>query len=161
DAEMLTVDLADTLTFSDGDGLEVVDGEGIPAGDDNLVCRALVVVGRRAHVRLEKRIPPGAGLGGGSADAAAVLRWSGCDDIVVDIDEEVRDLDRGPWSVILAVAAVIALAAVGVAIFVALRSHEQGGSVKLDEAVNAEITLPGPDRLTITATPGQTVPEGS
>ncbi|MGH9149031.1 MAG: 4-(cytidine 5'-diphospho)-2-C-methyl-D-erythritol kinase [Acidimicrobiales bacterium] len=87
DAEMVTVDLADELTFVEGDGLEVVAPVGaswaVPAGDDNLVCRALRAVGRRAHVRLEKRIPAGAGLGGGSADAAAVLRWAGCRDLAV------------------------------------------------------------------------------
>ena len=77
DAEMTTLELADTLTFSDGDGVEVL-GAVLP--DDDLVARALRAVGRRAHVRLEKRIPVGAGLGGGSADAAAVLRWAGCAD---------------------------------------------------------------------------------
>jgi 4-diphosphocytidyl-2-C-methyl-D-erythritol kinase len=82
DAEMVTLDLADELTFSAGDGIEVTGATGlpVPATADNLVCRALRAVGRRAHVRLRKRIPAGAGLGGGSADAAAVLRWSGCTD---------------------------------------------------------------------------------
>lgn len=85
DAEMVTLDLADELEFADGDGLEVVGATGlaVPADDDNLVRRALCAVGRTAHVRLTKRIPAGAGLGGGSADAAAVLRWAGCDDLRV------------------------------------------------------------------------------
>ena len=81
DAEMVSLDLHDTLTFSPGDGLEVVGAPEAPADDDNLVRRALRAVGRTAHVLLDKRIPAGAGLGGGSADAAAVFRWAGCDDL--------------------------------------------------------------------------------
>ena len=86
DAEMVTLDLADTLEFGPGDGLELSGGDAAAqalAGSDNLVCQALAAVGRRAAVRLEKRIPTGAGLGGGSADAAAVLRWAGVADLEV------------------------------------------------------------------------------
>lgn len=85
EAEMVTVDLADELTFSDGDGLEVVGpaARGVPVDEGNLVRRALAAVDRTARVKLEKHIPAGAGLGGGSADAAAVLRWAGCDDVAV------------------------------------------------------------------------------
>ncbi|HVM04040.1 MAG TPA: 4-(cytidine 5'-diphospho)-2-C-methyl-D-erythritol kinase [Acidimicrobiales bacterium] len=82
DSVMTTIDLADVLEFSDGDGVEVV-GADLPA--DDLVTRALRAVGRRAAVRLEKRIPVGGGLGGGSADAAAVLRWAGCSDPAVAV----------------------------------------------------------------------------
>jgi 4-diphosphocytidyl-2-C-methyl-D-erythritol kinase len=93
ESEMVTLDLADTLVVADGDGLTVderfatpIDGTGgwrtggVDPGPENLVARALAAVGRTARVDLVKRIPPGAGLGGGSADAAAILRWAGTTD---------------------------------------------------------------------------------
>ncbi|MEQ1786256.1 MAG: 4-(cytidine 5'-diphospho)-2-C-methyl-D-erythritol kinase [Acidimicrobiales bacterium] len=87
DAEMVSLDLADTLTFADGDGLDLRGAAPeVPVDDDNLVRRALQAVGRTAHVTVDKRIPAGAGLGGGSADAAAVLRWAG----VTHLDLAVR-----------------------------------------------------------------------
>ncbi len=87
EAEMVSLDLIDRLDLSPGDGLVVVGGAGtsIPLGPDNLVSRALHAAGRRAAVRLHKRIPAGAGLGGGSADAAAVLRWAGLLDVSVAV----------------------------------------------------------------------------
>lgn len=85
-AEMVSLDLSDALVIDpSGDGVEVTgDGaraEAVPAGRDNLVARALAAIGRTARVRLDKRIPVGGGLGGGSADAAAILRWAGCTDL--------------------------------------------------------------------------------
>lgn len=78
DAEMVSVDLCDTLTFAEGDGIEVLGAAAdVPVDESNLVRRALRAVGRTAHVTIDKQIPAGAGLGGGSTDAAAVLRWAG------------------------------------------------------------------------------------
>lgn len=92
DAEMVSIDLADTLTFAPGTGISVVDevpgglGAGrVPTGPDNLVARALAAVGRNAAVRIAKCIPAGAGLGGGSSDAAAVLRWAQVTDLSVAV----------------------------------------------------------------------------
>lgn len=102
DAEMVSLDLCDELvveSFALGGasttpvGGEVDDrwrgpgaGDGDPragrgSGPPDLVERALALAGVPARVRVTKRIPPGAGLGGGSSDAAAVLRWAGCRDL--------------------------------------------------------------------------------
>jgi 4-diphosphocytidyl-2-C-methyl-D-erythritol kinase len=75
-----TVSLADTLDVSFTPGrktsIELDDAAGIP---DNLVTRAARAVmeaskaAGRVEMRLTKTIPMGAGLGGGSSDAASVL----------------------------------------------------------------------------------------
>lgn len=83
DAEMVSLDLADELTFSAGTGITLTGpfAAGLGSGPENLVAKALVATGRTAAVHVVKRIPAGGGLGGGSADAAAVLRWAGVDDL--------------------------------------------------------------------------------
>lgn len=59
--------------------LSTIGDDDVPAGCDNLVLRAAHVLAnatgckRGARIILNKRIPSGAGLGGGSADAAAAL----------------------------------------------------------------------------------------
>jgi len=92
DAEMVSLDLCDTLELVEGgDGLTIRAGavtgvdsavpDDVPTGPENLVNRALALAGRRAAVTLIKRIPSRAGLGGGSSDAGAILRWAGVDDL--------------------------------------------------------------------------------
>jgi 4-diphosphocytidyl-2-C-methyl-D-erythritol kinase len=89
---MVPVSLYDTLVFNNEPGNEDQpgaihfaltcsrhDGVAVPADDENLVVRALKLLQRKsgtasgARVRLVKRIPADAGLGGGSSDAAAAL----------------------------------------------------------------------------------------
>jgi 4-diphosphocytidyl-2-C-methyl-D-erythritol kinase len=79
-----TLDLHDTLTVETARGAFVLDGDpaAMPLDRTNLVWRAAEALwhaaGRRgaprdARVRVVKRIPSQAGLGGGSSDAAAAL----------------------------------------------------------------------------------------
>ncbi|MEO5900873.1 MAG: 4-(cytidine 5'-diphospho)-2-C-methyl-D-erythritol kinase [Ilumatobacteraceae bacterium] len=91
DAEMVTLAIHDTLTITpvttagaEANGLSGHGpyAPGVPFDATNLVAKALRLVGRHADVHLHKAIPHGGGLGGGSADAAAVLRWAGWDDLV-------------------------------------------------------------------------------
>lgn len=85
DAEMVSIDLCDviTITPSDTTSIEVTGPyvDGVPTGGSNLVAGALDLVGRTARVTIDKQIPHGGGLGGGSTDAAAIVRWAGFDDL--------------------------------------------------------------------------------
>ena len=84
DAEMVTLDWHDTVTIDPSSTGLSADGpyaRGLPLGRANLVSKALRHAGRTAAVHIHKTLPLGGGLGGGSADAAAVLRWAGYADV--------------------------------------------------------------------------------
>lgn len=76
---MQTVGLADVLQIEEGSGLTVECEYPELAGEQNLVWRAAVDLAKvgniepRARITIEKHIPVGMGLGGGSSDAAAAL----------------------------------------------------------------------------------------
>ena len=80
---MQSIDLADRLHFTttaDAQLTLACDDPSLSVADDNLVLRAAQLLRNRsgfselgASIRLEKRIPIGAGLAGGSSDGAAAL----------------------------------------------------------------------------------------
>jgi 4-diphosphocytidyl-2-C-methyl-D-erythritol kinase len=78
-------EIADRLTLEEADRFELaVSGpfaQHVPQGDDNLAVKAAVALSRAfgralppVRIALEMNLPVASGLGGGSADAAAVLR---------------------------------------------------------------------------------------
>lgn len=81
DAEMITLDFGDTLEVMPGDSVRYSGVWSGDAQDDDLVSGALAMLSERRRVAVTKRIPAGAGLGGGSADAAAILRAGGFSDL--------------------------------------------------------------------------------
>lgn len=80
DSVFHTIGLADTVRLEAAPEVRLTCSDPALEGPANLALRAAHALrarageGRGVHVRLEKRIPPGAGLGGGSSDAAAVLK---------------------------------------------------------------------------------------
>ncbi len=85
---ILPLDLHDVVTLEPADGLSVeVTGERADelrgAGGEGLAARTAGAVAEhtgqepKVAIRIDKRIPVAAGMGGGSADAAAVLRAMG------------------------------------------------------------------------------------
>jgi len=78
---MVPVGLADTLNFRQADsGIKITCNDpSLPTGDDNLIHRAATAffahtgIAAGVEVHVDKSIPAGAGLGGGSSDAAATL----------------------------------------------------------------------------------------
>lgn len=81
DMLLQSVALSDTITIRPGEELtlRLSQGARVPDTDDNLVLKAAKALkgaagcSRGADIYLQKNIPIGAGMGGGSADAAAVL----------------------------------------------------------------------------------------
>ncbi len=80
-SRVVAIDLADVIEVETGDGDLALSCEGLPVPSDesNLVLRAARALANHlgrpadAAIRLEKKIPVGAGLGGGSSDAARAL----------------------------------------------------------------------------------------
>ncbi|MEZ4358308.1 MAG: 4-(cytidine 5'-diphospho)-2-C-methyl-D-erythritol kinase [Eubacteriales bacterium] len=80
DTVMLPISLYDTLRIFKDKVLTVnTDSEHIPNGKHNIAYKAASIflkaanISSGAHITINKRIPSGAGLGGGSSNAAAVI----------------------------------------------------------------------------------------
>jgi 4-diphosphocytidyl-2-C-methyl-D-erythritol kinase len=123
DGDTLTAEPAAAITLTI-DGPLAAD---LACDDDNLVLRAARLLagasGRGAHLHLTKRLPIAAGLGGGSADAAAALR-----------------LLSALWDVPVPEGLAAALGADVAACLLSRTSHAEGLGYPVTEIAAGEIT---------------------
>lgn len=85
DSLVVFAEVGDHLTLTEAPGMSLtVAGpfaEGVPRDAGNLVWKAAEMARWSGHISLHKTLPHGAGIGGGSSDAAAVLRALGAQDV--------------------------------------------------------------------------------
>lgn len=67
----------------------------IPYGKKNTVAQALKLLGKEFIIEINKHIPSGSGLGGGSSDAAQVLKAFGRLDLASQVGQDVVYAGRG------------------------------------------------------------------
>ncbi|WP_299705678.1 4-(cytidine 5'-diphospho)-2-C-methyl-D-erythritol kinase [uncultured Tateyamaria sp.] len=83
DSLVVFADVGDWLTIDPAPQMRLdVSGPfsvGVPTDERNLVWRAAELAGTAVRISLEKNLPHGAGIGGGSSDAAAILRALGAE----------------------------------------------------------------------------------
>ncbi|HET6350564.1 MAG TPA: 4-(cytidine 5'-diphospho)-2-C-methyl-D-erythritol kinase [Coriobacteriia bacterium] len=148
DAVFHELDLADELSLAAADGLSVTCVPDVGVGvEDNLAAKAAREFGRlvgrepSVHIAIRKHVPHGAGLGGGSSDAAAVIRglarmWG------IDI------FDERCWTAARSVGADVAFFLVGGA---ALMTERGDHLVRILPASNAHAVLVRPPEPVSTA----------
>ena len=83
ESEMVTIDLVDSVFIKEGERKVTYEGEYPinPHAKEDLVLRALNFLDVDLVVTVSKSIPPQGGLGGGSGNAATVLRYFGYTDL--------------------------------------------------------------------------------
>jgi len=93
DSLVVFTDTCDVLSIAPSDTMALrVDGPfaaGVPIDHRNLVWRAAELAGVALDITLTKNLPHGAGVGGGSSDAAAILRAVDRPDLALDLGADV------------------------------------------------------------------------
>ena len=117
-------DVGDRLWLTPGPELIMdVEGpfsDGVPCDFRNLAWQAAELAGWLGHIRLEKNLPHGGGIGGGSSDAAAVLRALDCADMGLSLGADVPVCRHGSTAILRGIGEIVAPVALPVPIHAVL-----------------------------------------